>query len=251
MTNDEFCISLGYVGYNPYTNNCTNQMPTVFKTSYGISIYDNYNDTYGAFIPHLNTNVSGSLVSIEQLIYASYLMGLTPSIEYCESVGKIYNPMTNGCVDIAPTYFKTNYGVPIYDNHNDTYTAWIAHENNYITGGLVSIEQLIYADYLMGLTPDKICTPSWKCNTPLDGFEYDGCGNIKANSLCNVPPPTPTYLKCVSNICTKVSGTGTNTCVTEDATCEEPIINEEINTQTIILLTLLGFAALGIVLKSK
>jgi len=39
--------------------------------------------------------------------------------------------------------------------------------------------------------------------------------------------------------------------IIEEPTTEEPIINEKINTQTKILLILLGFAALGIVLKSK
>ena len=31
------------------------------------------------------------------------------------------------------------------------------------------------------------CTPDWKCETPLNGYESDGCGNRRFNPVCNMP----------------------------------------------------------------
>lgn len=31
------------------------------------------------------------------------------------------------------------------------------------------------------------CIPAWNCETPLNGYENDGCGNRMANPLCNPP----------------------------------------------------------------
>ena len=38
------------------------------------------------------------------------------------------------------------------------------------------------------------CTPDWKCETPLNGYSSDGCGNRRQDSNCNeiiIPPPPP------------------------------------------------------------
>lgn len=32
------------------------------------------------------------------------------------------------------------------------------------------------------------CIPDWKCESPLNGFEFDGCGNRQLNSNCNPVP---------------------------------------------------------------
>jgi len=57
---------------------------------------------------------------------------------------------------------------------------WVA-----LNDGYISPEQ-----YCLGLPP--ICTPKWVCETPLNGYENDGCGNRRLNSVCNsdVPPST-------------------------------------------------------------
>ena len=34
------------------------------------------------------------------------------------------------------------------------------------------------------------CTPVWKCEQPLNGYEQDGCGNTRANARCNPVPNT-------------------------------------------------------------
>lgn len=31
------------------------------------------------------------------------------------------------------------------------------------------------------------CVPDWQCETPLDGYEFDGCGNRRLNTTCNPP----------------------------------------------------------------
>lgn len=33
------------------------------------------------------------------------------------------------------------------------------------------------------------CIPNWLCEQPLNGYMVDGCGNRKADSSCNPPPP--------------------------------------------------------------
>ena len=33
------------------------------------------------------------------------------------------------------------------------------------------------------------CVPNWQCNQPLDGYESDGCGNTRPNSVCNPTCP--------------------------------------------------------------
>lgn len=37
------------------------------------------------------------------------------------------------------------------------------------------------------------CIPNWQCEQPLNGYEFDGCGNRKLNIMCNpIPTPIPT-----------------------------------------------------------
>ncbi|MDD3813226.1 MAG: Ig-like domain-containing protein, partial [Desulfocapsaceae bacterium] len=36
---------------------------------------------------------------------------------------------------------------------------------------------------------DTSCVPDWQCELPLNGYEYDGCGNRRANAACNPAPP--------------------------------------------------------------
>lgn len=36
------------------------------------------------------------------------------------------------------------------------------------------------------LVVSKSCTPNWQCNTPLDGYESDGCGNEQLNINCGI-----------------------------------------------------------------
>lgn len=48
----------------------------------------------------------------------------------------------------------------------------------------------IYANLIVpasDITP--ICTTNWQCESPLNGYESDGCGNRRVNSQCDLPIP--------------------------------------------------------------
>lgn len=50
------------------------------------------------------------------------------------------------------------------------------------------------------LPPDSECISNWVCYQPLDGWEKDGCGRRRQNSLCDLvttpspPPCTPAWI---------------------------------------------------------
>lgn len=35
------------------------------------------------------------------------------------------------------------------------------------------------------ITYNGACIPVWKCEQPLNGYEFDGCGNRRLNTACN------------------------------------------------------------------
>lgn len=42
--------------------------------------------------------------------------------------------------------------------------------------------------HMVYMYPEGSCIPDWQCETPLNGYEFDGCGNRRTNTICN--PPT-------------------------------------------------------------
>lgn len=69
----------------------------------------------------------------------------------------------------------------------------MAQEKQSNTGKIVLVAiGLGAAAYLLTrpTTTAQPCTPTWVCETPLNGYEKDGCGNRRLNSACNAPTLT-------------------------------------------------------------
>ena len=63
------------------------------------------------------------------------------------------------------------------------YTLRLPGYNDY-TG---SIDVVLNQTASVTATMIASCTPVWKCEFPLDGYENDGCGNRRLNPACNPP----------------------------------------------------------------
>ena len=63
------------------------------------------------------------------------------------------------------------------------YLLKLAGYNDY--SGTVSVVSGQTATVTATLTPT--CIPAWNCESPLNGYENDGCGNRRENSTCNPP----------------------------------------------------------------
>lgn len=128
------------------------------------------------------------------------------------------------------------------------------------------------------------CVPSWVCETPLNGYEKDGCGNRRLNASCNAlvqkwkcsnaatntcirddvngtflsealckasstcQPTAQTHNECINGICTKVDGQGLTTCNNVGASCLAP---KPDNTLIYIGLAAAGTVALYMSMKKK
>ena len=69
-----------------------------------------------------------------------------------------------------------------------------------IVGGLIGIAFLIGIAKAIEKTPSDIppsippvCIPNWQCDQPLNGYELDGCGSRRPNTVCSaiIIPPLP------------------------------------------------------------
>ena len=103
----------------------------------------------------------------------------------------LYN--LGGC----PYISSSTLTIDLKHKTQDTYSSWAS----YTMGGYVGYTYLYYD--LVGFIDTDFratykgvtkyysvrapCTPNWKCNIPLDGYESDGCGNEKYNALCEPP----------------------------------------------------------------
>lgn len=74
--------------------------------------------------------------------------------------------------NLAPGYHTVRLNKAGYDEYTFGFTA-------------VNGQTYIISVALTASTP--ICTPVWRCRSPLDGNKEDGCGNTQPDSSCNPP----------------------------------------------------------------
>jgi len=103
--------------------------------------------------------------------------------------------------------------------------------------------QYCYAETSKRCTTITLCTPNWQCEIPLNGYESDGCGNERQNTVCN--PESLNHLECKNDICTRVSGAGTDTCIGEGTSCKTD------NTLLYAGLAVAGIAVIYLATKKK
>ncbi len=74
-------------------------------------------------------------------------------------------------------------------------TRFIGYSKITLNNGVFTVQyQTLRFRYEDGTTPvfvdPFICIPNWQCETPLNGYEYDGCGNRRLKSACSSISPS-------------------------------------------------------------
>lgn len=127
-----------------------------------------------------------------------------------EESGLLFNPDINGAyisikIKIDSTEVKS-YGTKTYAStsigENWSYV-WEVPANT--SGKTITVDAVFAgnSNYNQVAATKNIgaivfsCSPSWDCETPLNGYEKDGCGNRRLNAACNPPtPPGPASVQC-------------------------------------------------------
>ncbi len=101
--------------------------------------------------------------------------------------------MTERGIEAAIEYFRRAYGAGMPSCNQWDYI----HSDDRVTKSVNAVGGVTWPEGGYGIVEDRlrvlypnsvcsVCTPTWKCEVPANGYESDGCGNRRLNPICNL-----------------------------------------------------------------